>query len=72
MLPVESEWHVSFEWIGQENYLGKKIARSDLQRTLGANLSSADTIVMFGLQEKKRQVVLIEWKHTESYVGYFS
>lgn len=70
MLPVESGKYVSFEWIGQENYLGEKISRNG-QRTRGANYTSADSIVMFERKDRKRQVVLIEWKYTESYGGTF-
>jgi hypothetical protein len=70
MLPVENGRYVSFEWIGQDNYLGEKISRNG-QRTLGANCTSADSVVMFERQDKKRQVVLIEWKYTESYSGNF-
>jgi len=70
MLPVESGKYVSFEWIGQENYLGEKISRNG-QRTRGANYTSADSIVMFERKDKKRQVVLIEWKYAESYGGTF-
>jgi hypothetical protein len=66
MLPIESGRYVSFEWIGQENYLGEKISRNG-QRTRGANYTSADAIVMFERKDKKRQIVLIEWKYTESY-----
>src|SRR5574341_28753 len=66
MLPVESGCYVSFEWIGQGNYLGEKISRSG-KRTRGANCTSADSIVMFERQDGKRLVVLIEWKYTESY-----
>lgn len=70
MLPVENGRYVSFEWIGQENYLGEKISRNG-QRTRGANYTSADSIVMFERKDRKRQVVLIEWKYTESYGGTF-
>jgi hypothetical protein len=66
MLPVEDGKYVSFEWIGQRNYLGEKITRNG-QRTRGANFTSADAIVMFERQDKKRQIALIEWKYTESY-----
>ncbi len=70
MLPVESGQYVSFEWIGEKNYLGEKISRNG-QRTRGANCTSADAIVMFERKDAKRQVVLIEWKYTESYGGTF-
>ena len=59
---------VSFEWIGAHNYLGEKISRNG-KRTRGANFTSADAIVMFERTDKKRQIVLIEWKYTESYGG---
>jgi hypothetical protein len=68
MLPIEDGYYVSFEWIGQENYLGEKISRNG-QRTRGANFTSADAIVMFERTDGKRQIVLIEWKYTESYGG---
>ena len=32
MLPVESGRYVSFEWIGQENYLGERVSRSEERR----------------------------------------
>jgi len=66
MFPVESGQYVSFEWIGAKNYLCEKISRNG-QRSRGANCTSADAIVMFERTDKKRQVVLIEWKYTESY-----
>jgi hypothetical protein len=68
MLPVENGLYVSFEWIGQKNYLSEKVALN-VQRSRGANCTSADSIVMFERKDKKRQVVLIEWKYTESYSG---
>jgi hypothetical protein len=66
MLCVEGGKYVSFEWIGQENYLGEKVSRNG-QRSRGALYTSADSIVMFERKDKKRHVVLIEWKYTESY-----
>ena len=66
MLPVEDGLYVSFEWIGHENYLGERASKNGY-RTRGANFTSADAIVMFEDQNKKRQAVLIEWKYTESY-----
>jgi hypothetical protein len=70
MLPIESDCYVSFEWIGQENYLKEKISRNG-QRSRGALFTSADAIIAFDRQDKRRQVVLIEWKYTESYGGAF-
>lgn len=70
ILPIESGQCISFEWIGQTNYLNEKISRNG-QRTRGANFTSADSIVMFERKDNKRQIVLIEWKYTESYGGTF-
>lgn len=66
MLPVEDEMYVSFEWIGAENYLGEKVS-GQVKRSRGANFTSADAIVMFEDKQNQRQIVLIEWKYTESY-----
>jgi hypothetical protein len=66
MLPVENGQYVAFEWIGQENYLGERISRNG-KRTRGANFTSADAAVLFERSDEKRQMVLIEWKYTESY-----
>lgn len=67
MLPIESpNRFVSFEWIGQKNYLKEKIPRSG-KRTRGANCTSVDAAVMFEREDGVRQIVLIEWKYTESY-----
>lgn len=67
VLPVEKEGQfVSFEWIGRDNYLGERIPRHG-KRTRGANFTSADAAVMFEHRDGTRQIVLIEWKYTESY-----
>jgi hypothetical protein len=68
MLPIENGLYVAFEWIGQKNYLGERVPRSG-RRTRGANCTSADAAVMFERTDGKRQIVLIEWKYTESYGG---
>jgi len=65
VLPMDRGQSVSFEWIGCRNYLGEK-SRSGI-RTRGANFTSADAAVMFERQDGLRQIVLIEWKYTESY-----
>ena len=66
MLPVEDGLYVAFEWIGAENYLGERVPRNG-QRTRGANSTSADAAVKFRRTDGRVQVVLIEWKYTESY-----
>jgi hypothetical protein len=66
MLCIETHQYVAFEWIGAENYLRERVPRSD-KRTRGANFTSADAAVMFEREDRRRQIVLIEWKYTESY-----
>ncbi|MFQ5884662.1 MAG: hypothetical protein ACE5IO_06140 [Thermoplasmata archaeon] len=67
VLPMEREGlFLALEWIGEENYLGEKVAKHG-KRTRGANFTSADAAVMFQRKNKKKQIVLIEWKNTESY-----
>jgi hypothetical protein len=55
---------VAFEWIGQENYLNEMVRG---QRTRGKNFTSADAVVMFERSDGQREIILIEWKYTESY-----
>lgn len=66
MLPIEDGQYVAFEWIGEKNYLGEKVSRNG-KRTRGANFTSPDAVVMFRRIDGQRQIVLIEWKYTESY-----
>lgn len=70
MIPVEDGQFVSFEWIGAQNYLGEKGAKTG-KRTRGANFTSADAIVMFVGLDGLHQAVLIEWKYTEAYPGSY-
>ena len=66
MLPIEDNQYVAFEWIGQQNYLGEKVSLN-AKRSRGANCTSADAAVMFKKNDGRNQIVLIEWKYTESY-----
>ena len=66
MLIVENDQYVAFEWIGRGNYLKEKTGKNG-KRTRGANYTSADAMVMFERTDGQRQIVLIEWKYTESY-----
>jgi len=66
MLPIENGQYVAFEWIGEKDYLCEKGAHSG-PRTRGANCTSADSAVMFQRTDGRKQIVLIEWKYTESY-----
>jgi len=66
MLTIEDKQYVTFEWIGQENYLKEKIA-PNRERPRGALFTSADAAVKFERHDGTCQVVLIEWKYTEAY-----
>ena len=67
ILPMEKDGlFLALEWIGKENYLGERGGKRG-RRTRGANYTSADAAVMFQCKDKKKQIVLIEWKYTESY-----
>jgi hypothetical protein len=65
MFPIEDGQYVAFEWIGKDNYL-REISHNRV-RTRGANYTSADAAVKFIREDNTLQVVLIEWKYTESY-----
>jgi hypothetical protein len=72
MLPIEApNQFVAFEWIGLQNYLKERGPKGG-KRTRGANSTSADAMVMFKREDGQRQIVLIEWKYTESYAKDFS
>ncbi len=67
VLPMEDNYHIAFEWIGLHDYLGEMEARNNKKRNRGANCTSADAAVRFELNDGSIQIVLIEWKYTESY-----
>jgi hypothetical protein len=62
MLPIEDDGYVTFEWNGNYNYLkehgyGKR----------GEMATYPDAAVKFRKKNGEIQIVLIEWKYTESY-----
>ena len=69
-LPIEGEGtpecpaYVAFEWTGRGNYLGEAPVGVTLPR--GANSTSVDAAVLLEV-DGRRELVLIEWKYTESY-----
>ena len=65
---IEDDQFVTFEWIGQRNYLNEKV-RPGSRRTRGAHFTSADAAVAFEREDGQKQIVLIEWKYTECYPG---
>lgn len=62
--------YVVFEWIGEKNYLGEhragKVA-GDEGRNRGQGFTSADFAFRFKRLDGKVQIVLGEWKYTETY-----
>jgi len=67
VLPIEPTGEfLTFEWIGMENYLRERM-RPRAKRTRGANFTSADAAALIEHKDGTREIVLIEWKYTESY-----
>lgn len=69
MLPIElredQPWFVTFEWIGDSDYLNE--SRDGAPRKRGANATAADAAVRFRDGAGQIQLLLIEWKYTERY-----
>jgi hypothetical protein len=70
MLPIESDraaqqWFVTFEWIGDTDYLNE--GKDGAPRKRGANATAADAAVLFRDVQDRTQLLLIEWKYTERY-----
>jgi len=69
-LPIDGEGtldnpcYLAFEWTGRGNYLNEAVGTAVLQR--GANSTSVDAMVLLDI-DGQREIVLIEWKYTESY-----
>jgi hypothetical protein len=61
-LPDGTAPFLAFEWIGTRGYLGERGGRSR-----GANATSADFAFRFRRRDDRVQLVLGEWKYTESY-----
>jgi hypothetical protein len=66
MLPIEDGQYLACEWIGQNDYLGEK-KPNKTKRMRGALYTSTDAAVKFKRADGGIQVVLVEWKYTESY-----
>ena len=69
-LPAGSYPYVSFEWIGERNYLNEirssKVAPNG-GRSRGANFTSLDFAFRFRRTDGRIQIVAGEWKYTECY-----
>ena len=62
--------YVSFEWIGEKNYLAERLygeVAPDHKRKRGAGFTSADFAFRFRQSNGAIQIVLGEWKYTECY-----
>jgi hypothetical protein len=57
---------IAFEWIGTRDYL-EEAKRKGMQRTRGANFTSADFVLRFQNKNGEIHLVLGEWKYTEEY-----
>jgi hypothetical protein len=68
MLPVEQrageDWYVTFEWIGDKDYLNEGGKNGTRKR--GANATASDAAVKF-VADGETQLLLVEWKYTEQY-----
>lgn len=70
VLPIEDDragrqWFITFEWIGDVDYLNE--AKEGAARKRGANATAADAAVLFRDAEGRKHLLLIEWKYTERY-----
>jgi hypothetical protein len=63
---VNGPVYVTFEWIGQQNYLRERTGKS-AKRNRGRNCTSADAAVRYRRRDGLVHTVLIEWKYTEHY-----
>jgi len=66
MLPVEDDLYVSFEWIGNYNYLGE-IPKLGSDRHRGAGNTSIDAAMIYETTDGRRVMLLVETKYSESY-----
>lgn len=61
---------IAFEWIGWRNYLGElqgTHVAGNFTRTRGQHFSSVDFAIRFRRNDGKIQIIMCEWKYTESY-----
>lgn len=65
-LQIEEGRYLTFEWIGEDDYLGE---REGLSRTRGSRTTSADAAIRYRTSTGATEVALIEWKYTEDYTG---
>jgi hypothetical protein len=66
MLPIEDDLYVSFEWIGDYNYLGES-PKLGTDRRRGLGNTSIDAVILYETTIGQRVMLLIETKYSESY-----
>ena len=64
VLEVEPGRHLTFEYIGPHDHFGEAPGG---QRVRGAHCTSVDAAFLHRTQDGVRELVLLEWKYTESY-----
>lgn len=63
VLPWPTGEFLTFEWIGEEDYLGE--ARPGEARTRGSRATSADLAVRYRASSGDVEIALMEWKYVE-------
>jgi hypothetical protein len=64
VLPIEPGRYLTFEYIGPTDFFGEA---PDGERTRGARCTSVDAAFLHRTREGLTELVLLEWKYTESY-----
>lgn len=64
VLEIEPGRHLTFEYIGPTDYFGEQ---PDQQRVRGSRCTSLDAAFLHIAGDGARELVLVEWKYTESY-----
>ncbi|WP_456598804.1 PGN_0703 family putative restriction endonuclease [Blastococcus sp. SYSU DS0616] len=64
VLEIEPGRHLTFEYIGPTDYFGEAPGR---QRVRGSQCTSVDAAFLHVARDGVRELVLVEWKYTESY-----
>jgi hypothetical protein len=64
VLQIEPGRHLTFEYIGPSDFFGEA---PGAERTRGARCTSIDAAFLHRRRDSVRELVLLEWKYTESY-----
>lgn len=65
LLPIEEGRYLTFEFIGPQDYLNESCGGA---RVRGANCTSVDAAFLHTARDGACELVLVEWKYTESYL----